>query len=74
MLVVQARLAGVGAGAAPGPVHEPRGLRRGHGREPAAARGGDAGGARLVPGPARDHPDTPLRVRHGQQQGQPSQL
>ena len=30
---------------------------------------GDAGGAGLVPGPAGDNPDPPVRVRHGQQQG-----
>ena len=33
------------------------------------AGGGDAGGAGLVSGPAGDHPDPPVRVRHGQQQG-----
>lgn len=34
-----------------------------------AAGQGDTGGARLVPGPAGNHPDLPLRQRDGLQQG-----
>ena len=34
------------------------------------ARGGDIGGAGLVPRPAGDDPDPPVRLRHGLQQGE----
>ena len=33
------------------------------------ARGGDIGGAGLVPRPAGDDPDPPVRLGHGLQQG-----
>ena len=44
------------------------------GRHLRADRHGDAGRAGLVPRPAGDDPDPPVRLRHGLQQGKPDDL